>query len=769
MKIIFIGINGIDLAYTRVRCYGFARLLASCGYRTEVFTLQEEYYPGIHPDYMLVLPRLERLKLTFRAFSKLWKEKGALFYIQKAHYHAAAPFLLSRLGRNRYVLDYDDWDLDRSPFLDVPLLDRCIFGASGIEGITANLARSALACVASTEPLRELLSAYGGKVSLIPTVTDTDKFRPSPRDRGTTTFIWNGMVWGEVIFNNVMFLADCFKSVWEVSSDVRLLITGKGGWYDKLRNEISARYGGLPIEVRGWTPPDEMPSLLAEADVGLMPLIPDPQNEDWMRCKCPTKLFEFMAMGMPSVVSDFGEARRIIDSGGDGFLAADRGNFIRSMKTLAGSAELRSRMGEAARRKAVEKFSFASQKEKLFSVIAAASPAPGAVPGRAGARPRRRAETDGDSRLTSVHEEGVPDLGPEVVWLDLTNRCALRCISCWNRSPLLGDEAPPPEWHEQELPFDAVIRLVDDLAALHVDKLWISGGGDPLLYRKIFEVIGHAKRRGMKTVLTTSLSTADERTVDEILRCGLDDLVVSLWAATPRTYAVLHPGSQESLFEKILGSIRLLTASRGAPDRPHLVIDNIIMNLNYREFVDMVDLAVDLGARDVWFNTMDVASKKMRDLLLNPGQIEELLHLMMDARKRHEGNLPEWQGGLLDFTDFREKVTNSQAPRGFYHTDIIDDIDCYAGWYMARVLAGGDVCPCCKADRFPVGNILKQPFGEIWRSPQWQEFRLNARKMSKFDSYFKRINCPKVCDTYWMNKAVEASYREFISGQRPGL
>ena len=45
---------------------------------------------------------------------------------------------------------------------------------------------------------------------------------------------------------------------------------------------------------------------------------------------------------------------------------------------------------------------------------------------------------------------------------------------------------------------------------------------------------------------------------------------------------------------------------------------------------------------------------------------------------------------------------------------------------------------------------------------------MNAENTSKFAGYFQRIHCPKVCDTYWMNKAVEARYREYISGQRPG-
>ena len=368
-----------------------------------------------------------------------------------------------------------------------------------------------------------------------------------------------------------------------------------------------------------------------------------------------------------------------------------------------------------------------------------------------------------DERLSSVYKESMPALGPEILWLDLTNRCVLSCISCWKRSPLLGDEAPPPQWHEEELPFDVVIRLIDELTGLGTRKLWISGGGDPLLYGGVFDVVKHAGRRGLETLMTTSFATAGDETVREIIDSGLDELVVSLWAATPKIYAAVHPGSPESLFGTITGLIWKLTASRPAPDKPSLAIDNIILKLNYKEFEAMVDLAIRLGARDVWFNTMDVASRGMRKLLLNREQIDELFSSMAKARERHQGKLPMWQNAMVDFTDFKEKISNSQASRGFYHTDIIDNIDCYAGWYMARVLANGDVCPCCKADSFPLGNILERPFSEIWRTPEYQEFRLNAKRKSKFDPYFRHVNCPRVCDTYWMNKAVEERYREYCS------
>jgi hypothetical protein len=56
----------------------------------------------------------DKLKLTGRGLKRLWGEKGSLFYIQKAHFHSAAPYFLHRLGRNDYIFDYDDYDVELS-------------------------------------------------------------------------------------------------------------------------------------------------------------------------------------------------------------------------------------------------------------------------------------------------------------------------------------------------------------------------------------------------------------------------------------------------------------------------------------------------------------------------------------------------------------------------------------------------------------------------------------------------------------------------------
>jgi len=78
------------------------------------------------------------------------------------------------------------------------------------------------------------------------------------------------------------------------------------------------RYGGR-IHVLAAVPPAVLPLWVASADVGVMPIQASTLNH---RLSSPNKLFESLATGLPVVVSDFLEMRRIVLDDPDGPLGA---------------------------------------------------------------------------------------------------------------------------------------------------------------------------------------------------------------------------------------------------------------------------------------------------------------------------------------------------------------------------------------------------------------------------------------------------------------
>lgn len=352
--------------------------------------------------------------------------------------------------------------------------------------------------------------------------------------------------------------------------------------------------------------------------------------------------------------------------------------------------------------------------------------------------------------------------GPHTVWIDLTNRCNLHCICCWNYSPLLEKSKKPAQWFRDELKPALVSKLLKDLEGMGTREIFLSGGGDPLMYPFLGEVVSRAATHGMRVTLLTNLTPPDEKQLSVLEGAAIHRLVVNLWAASEEVYRTVHPHSRRGDFTRALTHVRELASSRaGCPDR-ELILNNILLKYNVREFNAMAAMAYETGASNVWYATMDLADELMRPLLMDADDISWLLAEIERARinfyfDRRQG----WHFNAAQLEELYTRLSNSGAADGIYHSDYIDNIPCYAGWTVARVTADGNVCPCCKADRMPLGNIHTHSFREIWHSRVYNTFRHNAKQMSKRDDYFRVISCERVCDNWGFNEHYHAAVNHF--------
>lgn len=382
MKIIFIGHSGYNYSHVRVRCYNFSSALKKMGMDTEVFSYKDHLLsPQYDEEVMYALSDKRKIQLSVKALFKLFSEKDNIFYIQKLLFHSAVPFFLSRMGRNRYILDCDDWDGTHGVLFKTQALNRLFFGMQGktdkygnindadYERILLHYAKSALCCIASSHLLKEILSSVNEKTYYLPTGVDILKFNnnSNKKDDGTITFCWTGVVWGDVIFDNILFLLHCFSTLKKKYGNIRLKILGGGQYMHRVKEIISMIYSNDEIEILNPVPPDDVPKFLSSVDVGVVPLIQ--KNDRWINSKSPTKLFEFMACGMPVVASRCGENRYVINDGKDGFLASGKDEFIKKMEILITDNRLRKEMGENAVRTISEKYSLNILGEKLYGMI----------------------------------------------------------------------------------------------------------------------------------------------------------------------------------------------------------------------------------------------------------------------------------------------------------------------------------------------------------------------------------------------------------------
>jgi glycosyltransferase involved in cell wall biosynthesis len=125
----------------------------------------------------------------------------------------------------------------------------------------------------------------------------------------------------------------------------------------------------VDVAFRRWTL-DRAIDDLAEIDIGLMPL-PDTA---WTRGKCGFKALEHMALERPPIASPVGVMREIVSHGRTGFLADGPGAWRACLEQLIEDPSLRSKLGRAARRDVVERYSVRANAPRLAELLASVNP-----------------------------------------------------------------------------------------------------------------------------------------------------------------------------------------------------------------------------------------------------------------------------------------------------------------------------------------------------------------------------------------------------------
>jgi len=373
--LLFWGLMGYDRPSTRIRCVNFADQLKKRGYGCDCVLYRDKYGQQFGHEQMLHVGDRHKLCITRAAYKEHKDRNGEVIYLQKAHWHALAPYLLHKRRGAKMIFDYDDWDLDRSPFLNHSLLNALFFGSQDEAVITWKLVDQSVACVAASRGLETLLKLRHPRVYYIPTGADTELFSLNEAQREArpkmekTVFVWCGNVWGGIILGNVVFLLNCFSKVYEANPDVVFRVLAWGTLSPAVQGLLSTTYRHLPVEFREFIHPDRVPNFLAEAHVGLLPLEGDDMNVQWLKSKSPTKQFEYMAMEMPTVASPLGDVTQLVKDGVNGFLAADEHEFADKMLRLAGDRSLCESMGKKARKTILKDYCLERLGDKLDAML----------------------------------------------------------------------------------------------------------------------------------------------------------------------------------------------------------------------------------------------------------------------------------------------------------------------------------------------------------------------------------------------------------------
>ncbi|MEK6441745.1 glycosyltransferase family 4 protein [Pseudonocardia sp. T1-2H] len=149
--------------------------------------------------------------------------------------------------------------------------------------------------------------------------------------------------------------------------DWRLRLAGPHSPDDFL-DRLRARPGWDRVEFHGEVPPPEARRLMAGSRIGLAVLQPIGQNVDVL----PTKLLEYMSVGIPVVAADYPQCRRIVESAGCGVVVdpTDPRAIGEAVGRLAARPDLAAEMGRRGRAAVAERYSWEAEEKRLLAVYA---------------------------------------------------------------------------------------------------------------------------------------------------------------------------------------------------------------------------------------------------------------------------------------------------------------------------------------------------------------------------------------------------------------
>tara|TARA_Y100000588_G_C14276108_1_gene934408 strand:- start:6298 stop:7113 length:816 start_codon:yes stop_codon:yes gene_type:complete len=104
---------------------------------------------------------------------------------------------------------------------------------------------------------------------------------------------------------------------------------------------------------------------LQQIDIGVYPLTKD----EWVLGKSGLKALQYMALGIPTIATDYGNIRNIIINNSNGFLVSDYKEWLNALRRLCDDIDLRKLIGNKGRRHVEKFYSLEVISEKYLDVI----------------------------------------------------------------------------------------------------------------------------------------------------------------------------------------------------------------------------------------------------------------------------------------------------------------------------------------------------------------------------------------------------------------
>ncbi len=282
---------------------------------------------------------------------------------------------------------------------------------------------------------------------------------------------------------------------------------------------------------------------------------------------------------------------------------------------------------------------------------------------------------------------------PHVVW-EMTGRCNLRCVHCH----AFGGEAA-----YDELTKDEGMALIDNVAASGITT-FVFTGGEPLLRADLFDLIAHARSKGLNIFLATN-GTLITREVAKQLRRFNVGVVIGLDSMKPGVHDAIR--GVKGAYDAVIAGIENCIA-----EGLYLHLNIVASRRNFDDIERVIDYGNRIGVYSYFiYNFVPCGrGETVSDYALDDAGFKALLELILRKQRETRAILipvaaPEYWAYVLH----KRGIHNRMLIRFFSH--FLGG--CIAGEGMMYIKPNGDVWACPFLPFSVGGNVRRDSIEEI--------------------------------------------------------
>jgi len=281
--------------------------------------------------------------------------------------------------------------------------------------------------------------------------------------------------------------------------------------------------------------------------------------------------------------------------------------------------------------------------------------------------------------------------------LALTYRCDNNCVHCYAGGPRQTKELTTGEW----------LRVIDKLYGIGIPHVAFTGG-EPTLREDLPKLIAHTQERGLVSgLITNGRRLKDAAYFNSLVDAGLDHVQITVESHDPKVHDKIT-GVEGSWGETVHGL-------KNAIASPIYTLSNTTLNQwNVKDILETIGFLHELGLQQFACNSLIYSGKApdvVKDFALEDSSLEPILTSIRD-KARELGMEFIWytptEYCVLDPLQLELGIKSCSACR-----------------ISMCIEPDGAVIPC-QSYFTPLGNILRDDWGKIWRHPLC--LKLRARK-----------------------------------------